>query len=113
MHEKYFDPTYQKLIHVLAGVVFLGTPHPTYKNEKTWPRLGSILRSKSKFSRPIIAEAELEAAIVANVSQRFEEIGLEIPIVSVYEQKKTRIGEGPLKAKELVGQTSCKNLVGY
>jgi hypothetical protein len=114
LHERYFDPVHQKLINLLSGVVFLGTPHPTYKNEKRWPYLGLILRSKSKFPKVVLAQAELEAAIVANVSQKFEEIGLEIPIISVYEQRKTKIGEGLFRSTtELVSLATVNQIYGF
>jgi len=106
LHERYFDPSYQKIIKLHAGVAFVGTPHPTYKNEKPWPRLGMILRCITKFQKVVLAQAESEAAIVANVSKKFEEIGLEIPILSVYERNKTKISGGLFKsrAKVMVSQ---------
>lgn len=61
----------------------------------------------------MLAQAELEAAIVANVSQKFEEIGLEIPIISVYEQRKTKIGEGLFRSTtELVSLATVKQING-
>lgn len=101
--ERYFNPPYQKVLNMNAGIIFLGTPHPTYRQPKLWRRLTPMLSCTTKFSKVNLAQAELEAAIVANISQKFEEAGLEIPVVSIYEEKKTKVGEGWFRSrKELV-----------
>ncbi|KAK7420402.1 hypothetical protein QQX98_002825 [Neonectria punicea] len=56
-----------------------------------------------RVSKAAFAQAELEAAIVANVCQKFEEIGLDVPILSVYGDKKTKTGVSLFKlGKEVV-----------
>jgi hypothetical protein len=101
--ERYFNPPYQNVLNMTAGIVFLGTPHPTYRQPKMWRRLTPMLSCTAKFSKPNLSQAELEAAIVANISQKFEETGLDIPVVSIYEEKKTKVAEGWFSIrKELV-----------
>lgn len=57
----------------------------------------------SQFPKPVLAGAEQEAGIVANVSRMFQETGLEIPILSVYEKRKTKISSGIFKStKDIV-----------
>lgn len=91
MSDRSFDPDRQRLLRIISGIVFLGTPHLSYRKQNVWKRLGAILQSNSKFAKKLIAQAEDEAAILANVCQKFVETGIDIPILSVYETKKTKI----------------------
>ena len=50
-----------------------------------------MLRLLLRPPKPQLAEAELEAAAIANVSRQFEELGLDIPLLNVYERSKTKV----------------------
>jgi hypothetical protein len=61
-----------------------------------------ILRVCLKISGNVLAKAELESATVANISAKFEEnmSGTGILVVSVYESKKTNIGDRLFKSRK-------------
>jgi len=98
--DNYFDPAYQTLRSVQAGVVFLGTPHPTRVHRDRWLSLSLILRACLKVSGGILAQAELEAATIANISEKFQDLDIEVPVLSVFESKKTHIGDNLFKSRK-------------
>jgi hypothetical protein len=49
-----------------------------------------------------LVQAEMEAAIIANASLTFEEAGIEVPVLSAYETKATKINEGMFRSRKLV-----------
>jgi hypothetical protein len=53
----------------------------------------------SKYSKVLLARAEVGAAIVVNISLKFEQAGIEDKIISVSEAKETKISEGLLNLK--------------
>ena len=55
-----------------------------------------------KLSRASLTQAEMEAAIIANVSLKFEEAGIEVPIFSAYETKATKITDGVFWARKMM-----------
>ena len=99
-HEGYYDPNLRRLINVQNGIVFLGTPHATYTGRSDWLRLNLLLRSSVKLQPFVLAQAETEAATIANISLKFEDLGLKIPVISVYELKKTKISDGLLSSRK-------------
>jgi len=74
-----------------SGVAFLGTPNPTNMQREQWQKLTPLLRSCSITSKIILVRAELEAHLVANLSKDFKEAEIDVPIVSAFEKKKTKI----------------------
>ena len=96
---------FQRFLNVHSGIVFLGTPHPTYAHRLHWPKLNLILRSTTKLLKKTLVQAELEDAIVANVSLKFEEAGIEVPVLSGFETKPTRIPDGIFTSHKSVVNT--------
>jgi hypothetical protein len=96
---------------VQAGLVFLGTPHPTHNQPDS--SLSMILRSFFKISGKTLAEAELNSATISNLSMRFADVvGSVIPIISAYESKETRIISDKLfRAKKMVVSTSTSLMI--
>ena len=74
-----------------SGIVFLGTPHPLYIDCSQWARLNLILKLNACVSQSFLAEAERDVARMANVSSGFDKLRLKVPIMSVYEEKESRI----------------------
>ena len=97
-----YNPTFQQVLDVHSGIIFLGTPHPTYAHPLHWSKLNLILRSTTRLSKTSLAQAELEAAIIANISLRFEEAGIEVPVLSGFESKVTKIPDGLFTSHKLV-----------
>ncbi|MCJ1430727.1 hypothetical protein MMC27_000077 [Xylographa pallens] len=42
----------------------------------------------------MLAQAEMDSNLVANISTKFQEVGIDLRVVSIYEKKKTKIGRG-------------------
>lgn len=97
---RFWDPLCRQLLDLYSGTVFLGTPHPSRGQKEEWLKLSLILWASSKFSKALLAQAEIEAAVVANLSEKFQQANMNEPIVSVYETQRTKIPEGLFKSKK-------------
>ncbi|RWA08816.1 hypothetical protein EKO27_g6291 [Xylaria grammica] len=84
------------------ATVFFGTPHPTYSRRTDWFKLIHILGTVLKLSRIQRSQAELEATIVANISKRFEACVTDTPIISIYENRVSKIRIGLLDSEKFV-----------
>ena len=103
LSDHYYDPACQRILGLCSGTVFLGTPHPSFRRQEEWLRLSFILRASSKYSKGLLAQAEIEGPVVANLSLKFQQAGLEHAIVSVYETRSTKIPDGFFRSRrELV-----------
>jgi hypothetical protein len=102
LHGIHSGPISHQLRAAQSGLVFLGSPHPTYKLKALWPRLNLLLRLTSGFSNLALAQAEHEAGIAANISLKFYELGLQVPVLSAYETKKTKVSGGWFKSRKQV-----------
>ena len=100
-----YNPIFQRLLDVHSGIVFLGTPHPTYAHRFQWPKLSFLLRSTAKLSKKSFIQAELDSDIIANVSIKFEEAGIEVPVLSGFETKVTKIPDGIFSSLKSVVNT--------
>ncbi|OCL10100.1 hypothetical protein AOQ84DRAFT_402651 [Glonium stellatum] len=89
-HEKQPETFARRLFQAFSGIVFQGTPHPTYRKRSDWRKLISILRSVLKCSRPFLVQAEHKTAVVADICQKFEEADFAVPVISVFEGQETR-----------------------
>ena len=103
LHEDYYKPGYQELIDSERGIIFLGTPHLTFGRQTSWPRMSIILRHCTKIAKAAALQAESEIATIANVSRKFEEADIAVPIISAYETKEVKISGSIFKShRELV-----------
>ena len=97
-----------------SGIVFLGTPHPLYIDCSKWARLNLILKSNASISQSFLAEAERDVARMANVSSDFDKLRLDVPIISVYEKKESRIRVNYWRSiKVVVRQSTKSTLIQY
>jgi hypothetical protein len=108
IYQQLQNQTYRDLLRLQAGLIFLGTPHLLYERQHLWTRLTTLLRLSGITNKATLAQADLDKNLIANISVKFQETGLDIHIISVYEQKKTKIGRGlfsfpQVKRKQLVG----------
>ena len=74
----------------VAGVCFLGTPHSRSDGVDAWKSVKHILSSKV----PALSKQPFspgDAAMLAGVSRRFEEADLQSPVLSMFENKGTKI----------------------
>lgn len=102
---------YGSVIASVAGIVFLGTPHRGTSDADTLARWLTILGSTTDTKKPITLpehRAPLEAAMLSQLADRFEDINIQAHVLSVTESKKTRVSMGILKSKSLlVGLLLC------
>ena len=99
-------PENQQLLNLVSGLVFLGTPHPTWSRRQDWSLLSPNLKFSLNVSSTLLAQAEMEANAAASISQKFQECGIEAPVISAFEQRKTKVrgGWAPFR-KKLVSRT--------
>jgi hypothetical protein len=90
----------QKLFKSIACTIMFSSPHSHINSQDGWQNALLILRkySKSKVKHTITHEV---AAALTEDCYSFEKIFDQIPILTVFETKETRVGPGGLK-KELV-----------
>jgi hypothetical protein len=99
LDERYYDDSLKPLLDAQSGIIFISTPHLTYSKPDRWHQLNSVLKSCPGYSK---WQSQNEIATVANVCAKFESAQSEVPILSVYEGKETKVGEGWRHKKVLV-----------
>lgn len=99
LDERYYEENVKLLLDAQSGIVFISTPHLTYSRQDYWQRVNSVLRSCPGYSK---WQSQNEIATIANVCAKFENAQVENPILSVYETKETKVGEGWRTKKLLV-----------
>jgi len=94
-----FHYLYHSLIKKISGLVFLGVPH--FKSDRAIAKttLNLLLKCSTGDSTPIFEE---DASMVINVCNRFDDLNLNLPVVSIYETYGTKIPHGILS--RLVGK---------
>jgi hypothetical protein len=81
---------FRDLSDSLLGIVFLGTPHITAANERASQAFSRILRSDPRSpSKRTVSQKDLSSLAV--VGLQFEELNLQIPILSAYETLETKL----------------------
>ena len=81
---------FQGLMATISGIVFLGTPHITKKNEEGMQQLLLTMRSDlmSGSRRPLEQE---DLSSIVDTCLRFAEMRPRIPILSCYETQQTKL----------------------
>ncbi|KAJ6043169.1 uncharacterized protein N7446_001365 [Penicillium canescens] len=96
LNERFYDPSLSGFLKAVSGLVFLGTPHPTFIKEPAQNRLDNILSSISRLSKKTLENIAKEAATVCNVSLKFEEVYFRHSIITAYEGQPTKFRIGSL-----------------
>ncbi|KUJ16719.1 uncharacterized protein LY89DRAFT_63258 [Mollisia scopiformis] len=116
LYEQSYNPAYQMLQRAQSGVVFLGVPHPTYPRRDLWPKLTDMLRACTNLNKSRLEDAENDVATVANLSDKFEQAGITIKVLSVYETVRTKVrmnwytpSRRIMLVGEVISETSVKN----
>lgn len=86
---------YPMIINALSGVIFLGSPHLTTTDDERWENWQLLLKLYRKdVSKSVLRIEDIQ--ILASVCGKFNALNLRIPVLSVYEQRKTKIRDaGP------------------
>jgi len=90
---------FRVLLSVIAGFVFVGTPHSKSTNEKVWKTLSKLPKLKLRQSTKRSLGRE-DISRLANICERFEELEFDRPILSSYESRETPIG-GTFRSKKV------------
>lgn len=78
------------LANEISGVVFLATPHSIEEDEQGRRKFALILRRVYKEVRDSVF-SKSDLTLLSLISQRFEEIPFDLPLLSVYESQPTRL----------------------
>ena len=90
---------FRKLLDVISGVVFVGTPHLNQSDEDAWQRLATVFRVHLKnVTKKTIPKEDLSRLSLS--AQRFEGLGLNIPILSGFETQETKLRGGRLVSRK-------------
>ncbi|KAJ5920926.1 hypothetical protein N7466_009252 [Penicillium verhagenii] len=96
---------YGSILSSVAGIIFLGTPHRGITDADTLTRWSTIFASTTNTKKPIHPpehRVASETAMLTQLADRFEEIHIQAPVLSVAENKKTKVNKGILKSKSLL-----------
>jgi len=89
------DPAMQvsskDVLNTIAGVLFFGTPHTKIKEPEQWYRLTQLLNFAARLPKRFLAHSEADANAAAIICEDFEQSGLEVPVLSIYETRPTKI----------------------
>jgi hypothetical protein len=81
---------FRDLIEVISGIIFLGTPHITVSDEASSKAFSLILRTDlTSNNKRAISRKDLSG--LAYTALLFEELKLEIPILSCFEIRETKL----------------------
>ncbi|KAG9250043.1 tetratricopeptide repeat domain-containing protein [Emericellopsis atlantica] len=103
-------PRYGSILNAIAGVIFLSTPHRYGDKTANLTRFRDVMEATTGRSLKIpSASIEQEGSILLDLADRFEEIRLRAPILSVYELKDSKNTSTPLRPKyqQLVNREAC------
>jgi hypothetical protein len=96
---------YGSILSSVAGIIFLGTPHRGPTGPDTLARWQMILASTANIKKPTNLpehRVAMESAMLTQLADRFEDVNLQAPVLSVTESKKTKVYMGILKHKSLL-----------
>ena len=79
---------HRKLLQALAAVVLFGTPHSL--DQEQWLQHANVLYTGKESPRKPPMSSE-EASVLAAHSLHFSEAALAIPVISLYETRKTKV----------------------
>ena len=94
---------YEYLVNRTAGIVFISTPHLGSNKLETLEKALLMLKATTKPTVKLPpARMEKEAAILFDLSLRFDEVHLRAPILSAFEMIPTKIHDGRFKSRKVI-----------
>ena len=102
LSKNFHQPHFEKLLCRLAGLVYLGTPHPTFDKPQEWSRLSHLLKACTKLSWKAIERSAAQISSTARISRLFDDAGFQLPVLSIYEGKPTKISSKFMGSKREV-----------
>ena len=111
LFEKSVKPGHQMLMGSIAGTMLLGCPSPAADRPQDLRKLTTFLKAVTRLPSRSIDQAERDVAITASISQKFTDFCYDMPVLSVFETKISRIGKNIFSPRELlVDQYLCETL---
>ncbi|KAF2802482.1 uncharacterized protein BDZ99DRAFT_576851 [Mytilinidion resinicola] len=95
-HQHTPDAETPTLEDVTSGILFLGSPHTTSKDDKNWENRKWILKSTRK-DVPKQSLTDEDIGHIGEVCQHFEKLDLHIRVISVFEANKSKVRDSLLK----------------
>ena len=99
LYDQYWELSFERLIGILSGIVLLGSPHPMSERPQDLDKLNLLLRSSTKLSKKVIERNIQLLPAIASVSQKFNDSGTKVPILSAFEAKSTKVGRNLFSPK--------------
>ena len=86
-------PRYDLLLNLIIGIVFLGTPHSSPRDEAFAERCLWILRAAHSGipNKQLVGQKKGDISLLTNLAARFKDLNTGLDVLSVYELKKTNI----------------------
>ena len=82
---------------VTSGIIFLGSPHLTSASAEGWNTVKLVMKANRKdVSKQNMTDNEMES--IATACRQFEDLQLTIPVLSIYENRETKVRENLLYA---------------
>ena len=97
---------------VTAGIIFLGTPHTTSDDDKSWEKWRWILKAGRK-DIPKQSQTDDDIKMLSELCRNFENLNLQIPVLSVFETEPTKVRDNLIqmirggRGKSVVGVSPC------
>lgn len=105
-----WELAFERLVLGLSGIVFLGSPHPRLERKEDSRKLGLLLKYSTTLSKSTIETSEQTLTAVTSVSESFDNTKTNVPILSVYEGKGTRVARSRFSRKrEIVSRDPNKH----
>lgn len=83
------------MLHSILAIIFLGGPNPiTFSDEATDRIVALMLKSNSKLSKQCQARLREGAHLIVNVSRLFQDMHLNVELLSLYESERTKVKLG-------------------
>lgn len=99
---------YLDLLSVIAGIVFLGTPHhlDDATDEQYGERIACLLKANigTSLQRQTFTRLKRNSFVLRDISVRFSKISLQVPTLSVFETKASKLRDSGIfqKSKSLI-----------
>ena len=115
LFERFFESKYQRLIRSTAGVILLGCPHPNLNRPRDLDAINLIVKATRKQSTKATKASERTGElmmVIANICQKFNDVGIESPVLSVYETKLSKLRRNIFSPRQLlVDRHLCETLL--
>lgn len=87
-HSLYLAGEQSAVANATAGIIFLGCPHLTQKNDNRWANWKLILKSSRKdISKNTLSQKDIEQLVL--ICRHFEQLDIELPVLSVFQSPAT------------------------